>query len=191
MTTVDTRRILAVVAFVSLVPAIGRAQEEAVTFAEMVKTAQHIFVGHVVTVASFRADRRGEARIRTRVTFSVDERLRGSGIVTVLEFLGGTVGDLTLEVADMPQFSVGEQYVVFALDGDGWVNPVVGSTQGLLRVSRNVRDGTSRVLTAAHAPLASATAIGRTPQRVSRAMSEPMLLTTFVDAIRDEMARPR
>lgn len=190
MTT--TRLILAVVVSLSIVPAIARAQEEeAVTFAQLVKSAQHIFVGHVVAVESFRADRRGEARIRTRVTFSIDQQLRGSGVVTVLEFLGGTVGDLTLEVADMPRFSVGERYVVFALDGDRWVNPVVGFTQGLLRVSQDARDGTARVLTAARAPLASVTAIGRTPLRVSRTMSEPMLLPALVDAIRDEMARQR
>jgi len=185
------RPVLAVFLALSLFPAIARAQEEAVTFAELVKRAQHIFVGEVVAVGSFRADRRGEARIRTRVTFSVDDRLRGSGIVTVLEFLGGTVGDLTLEVADMPRFSVGERYVVFALDGDRWVNPVVGFTQGLLRVSQDARDGTPRVLTAARSPLSSVTAIGRTPLRVSPTMSEPMLLPVFVDAIRDEMARRR
>jgi hypothetical protein len=185
------RLILAVCLAISLFPAIAHAQEEAVTFAQLVKTAQRIFVGNVVAVDSFRADRRGNPRIRTRVTFSVDETLRGSGMVTVLEFLGGTVGDLTLEVADQPQFSVGERYVVFALDGDQWVNPVVGATQGLLRVSRDARDGTARVLTAGRAPLASVTAIGRAPLRVSRTMSEPMLLPVFIDAIRDEMARPR
>lgn len=186
-----TRPLLAVFLAIALVPVVARAQEEAVTFAQLVKSAQHIFVGHVVAVESFRADLRGEARIRTRVTFSIDQKLRGSGVVTVLEFLGGTVGDLTLEVADMPRFSVGERYVVFALDGDRWVNPVVGFTQGLLRVSQDARDGTARVLTAARAPLASVTAIGRTPLRVSRTMSEPMLLPAFVDAIRDEMARQR
>jgi hypothetical protein len=186
-----TRLILAVCLAVSMLPGIAHAQEEAVTFAQLVKDAQHIFVGQVAAVESFRADRRGNARIRTRVTFSVDEPLRGSGRVTVLEFLGGTVGDLTLEVADMPQFSVGERYVVFAFDGDRWVNPIVGFTQGLLRVSHDARDGTARVLTAAHAPLAGVTAIGRPPLRVSRTMTEPMLLPVFLDAIRDEMARQR
>jgi hypothetical protein len=186
-----TRLIVAVGLALSLFPAIAQAQEEAVTFAQLVKAAQHIFVGNVVAVESFRADRRGNARIRTRVTFSVDEKLRGSGAVTVLEFLGGTVGDLTLEVADMPQFSVGERYVVFALDGDRWVNPVVGFTQGLLRVSRDARDGTARVLTAERAPLAGVTAIGRAPLRVSRTMTEPMSLPAFIEAVRDEMARQR
>jgi hypothetical protein len=186
-----TRLVLTVVVFVSLVPAIARAQEEAVTFAQLVKTAPRIFVGNVVAVESFRADWRGNARIRTRVTFSVDETLRGSGVVTVLEFLGGTVGDLTLDVAHVPQFSVGERYVVFAHDGDRWVNPVVGFTQGLLRVSRDARDGTARVLTDGRAPLASVAAIGRPANRTSSMMSMPMSLPALLDAIRDEMARQR
>jgi hypothetical protein len=185
------RPILAVCLAVWLLPALIRAQEEAVTFAQLVKTAQRIFIGNVAGVESFRADLRDGARIRTRVTFTVDETLRGSGGVIVLEFLGGTVGDLTLEVADMPQFVAGERYVVFARDGDRWVNPVVGFDQGLLRVSRDARDGTARVLTAAHAPLASVAAIGHPTSRISRTMSMPMSLPAFVAAIRDELARQK
>jgi hypothetical protein len=186
------RPILGVSLALCLFASIASAQtEEAVSFPQLVERAQHIFVGQVVAVDSFRADRRDGARIRTRVTFSVDEKLRGSGLVTMLEFLGGTVGDLTQEVADMPRFSIGERYVVFALDGDRWVNPLVGSSQGLLRVSRDARDGTARVLTAANAPLASVSAIGRPVTRVSSTMTTPMSLPAFLDAIRGEMARQR
>lgn len=91
----------------SLVPA---TIVEAVTFEELVKDGQRIFVGEVAAVESFRADLRGNLRIRTRVTFSIDETLRGRGVVAVLEFLGGTVGDLTQEVVGMPRFVVGEPY---------------------------------------------------------------------------------
>ena len=174
----------------SALPAAAQT-EEAVSFPQLVERAQHIFVGQVVAIDSFRADRRDSLRIRTRVTFSVDEKLRGAGTVTVLEFLGGTVGDLTQEIADMPRFAVGERYVVFALDGDRWVNPLVGSAQGLLRVSRDARDGTARVLTASNAPVASVAAIGRPATRVSSSMTTPMSLPAFLDAVRGEMARQR
>jgi hypothetical protein len=185
------RPILVVLLTVSLLPALTHAQEEAVTFGQLIGAAQRIFVGRVVAVDSFRADRRGDARIRTRVTFSVDETLRGSGVVAVLEFLGGTVGDLTLDVVDMPQFSVGERYVVFAYEGDRWVNPVVGFTQGLLRISQDARDGTARVLTENRAPLASVTAIGRPADRTSSTLRMPMSLPALLDAVRAEMARQR
>jgi hypothetical protein len=164
---------------------------EAVTFEGLVQGAERIFVGEVIAVESFRADVRGGLRIRTRVTFNVDEKLRGGGLVAVLEFLGGTVGDLTQDVDGMPAFVVGERYVVFARDGDRWVNPVVGFTQGLLRVSRDARDGTSRVLTEGGAPLANVADVGRAARRVSPTMSIPISLPAFLDAIRAEMARQR
>lgn len=173
-----------------LFPSIASATTvEAVTFEELVKSAQRIFVGEVVAVESFRADLRTGLRIRTRVTFTVDETLRGPGLVVVLEFLGGTVGDLTLDVAGTPHFMVGDRYVVFARDGDRWVNPVVGFTQGLFRVSRDARDGTLRILTAGRAPLAGVAAIGHPLNRVSPIMSVPITLPAFVSQIRAEMAR--
>jgi hypothetical protein len=173
-----------------LIPSFAPATTvEAVTFEELVKSAQRIFVGDVVAVESFRADLRSGLRIRTRVTFSVDETLRGPGVLVVLEFLGGTVGDLTQEIVGMPRFIVGEHYVVFAREGDRWVNPVVGFTQGLFRVSRDVRGGTLRVLTEGRAPLANVVGIGRPQSGVSTTMSVPISLAAFVDAIHAEIAR--
>jgi len=162
---------------------------EAMTFEQLVQGAERIFVGEVVAVESFRADLRGHRRIRTRVTFSVEQPLRGRGVIAVLEFLGGTVGELTQEVAGMPAFIVGEPYVVFAREGDRWVNPVVGFSQGLFRVSRDFRSGTLRVLTAGHAPLVQVAAIGRPLSRASAELHVPMSLSAFVDRIRAEMAR--
>jgi hypothetical protein len=169
--------------------AIHATTVEAVTFEQLITSADRIFVGEVVAIESFRADLRHGPRIRTRVTFSVSQTLRGRGVLAVLEFLGGTAGDLTQEVGGMPRFVVGEPYVVFARDGDRWVNPVVGFTQGLLRVSRDARDGTLRVLTAERAPLAGVAAVGRSTARVSAAAIVPMSLASFVTEIRAEMAR--
>jgi hypothetical protein len=178
-----------VVALVSVPLVAGATSVESVTFEELVRSAQQIFVGQVVAVESFRADIGRGPRIRTRVTFSIDDAIRGKRVVSVLEFLGGTVGELTQEVAGMPHFVVGEQYVVFAREGDRWVNPVVGFTQGLLRVSRGARDGMARVLTADGAPLASASALGRPGNRVSASIILPITLSTFVSQIREEIAR--
>jgi hypothetical protein len=171
-------------------PSLARATTvEAVTFEELVAAAQRVFVGEVAAVESFRADLGSDVRIRTRVTFSVDQALKGRGVLAILEFLGGTVGDLTLEIAGMPRFMVGERYVVFTREGDRWVNPIVGLTQGLLRVSRDARTGTSRVLTADSAPLAAAAAIGRPSTRVSPTMITPISLADFVSEVRAELVR--
>ena len=73
----------------------------------------------------------------TRVTFQPTEWWKGEkGERTiVLEFLGGPVGDGTvLMIAGMPRFLVGERYVLFWVDGNNWVNPVVGWNQGQYRV---------------------------------------------------------
>lgn len=185
-----TTRLAAFGAALLLLPCVAPATTvEPVTFEELVKSAQRIFVGEVVAVQSFRADVGAHRRIRTRVTFSVDESLRGPGAVVVLEFLGGTVGDLTQDVASMPRFAVGEPYVVFAHEGDRWVNPVVGFTQGLFHVSRDARDGALRVLTAGRAPLSTVSAIGRPQSRVSSTTIIPLSLHAFIEEIRVEIAR--
>lgn len=73
----------------------------------------------------------------TRVTFQPAEWWKGETEERTvdLEFLGGPVGDGTiLIVAGMPRFLVGERYVLFWVDGNHWVNPIVGWNQGQYRV---------------------------------------------------------
>lgn len=73
----------------------------------------------------------------TRVTFQPTEWWKGETEERTvdLEFLGGPVGDGTiLIVAGMPRFLVGERYVLFWVDGNRWVNPIVGWHQGQYRV---------------------------------------------------------
>ena len=173
-----------------LLPFVARATTvDPVSFEEMVRSSQRIFVGEVISVQSFRADAAGALRIRTRVTFRAGESLLGAGPLVVLEFRGGTVGDLTEQIAGMPEFAVGDQYVVFAHDGGQWVSPLVGFSQGLFRVSRDARDGTSRVLGYDGTPIASTSAVGRSAARVSAAITIPMPLSAFVQAIEAELAK--
>lgn len=73
----------------------------------------------------------------TRVTFQPAEWWKGETEerTVALEFLGGPVEDGTiLIVAGMPRFLVGERYVLFWVDGNHWVNPIVGWNQGQYRV---------------------------------------------------------
>jgi len=89
------------------------------TFEEMVDRADSVFVGKVV---GSRADWRtvGTDRlIFTRAEFETREVLKGrAGASVTLEFLGGAIGDVKLEVADVPRFSAGDRVLLF-VEGNG------------------------------------------------------------------------
>jgi hypothetical protein len=126
---------------------------EPVTFNEMVAQADVIFVGDVVDVRPFTVQTRERTIVKTRVTFSVSDPLYGtSSLVEVFDFLGGETADLGMKVEGMPTFAVGDRRVVFARR-DRSINPIVGFTQGLMKVSRDA-GGIDRVLTLEGAPIA-------------------------------------
>src|ERR1043165_8613240 len=89
------------------------------TFEQMVDRADLVFVGKVI---SSRADWRtvGTNRvIFTRVEFENEETLKGkAGTSLTLEFLGGTVGEVTLRVADVPAFVARDRVLLF-VEGNG------------------------------------------------------------------------
>src|SRR6185295_14440651 len=105
------------------------------TFDELIARAQIIFQGEVV-------DRRSEwettaqgRSIITHVTFSVASVLKGQAAATVqLTFLGGTIGDTTLAVSDMPRFLVGDRDVLFVAPELHAVSPLVGFAYGRYRI---------------------------------------------------------
>ena len=183
-------RLAAIGLFLIAAPSLVRATSvDEVNFQEMVRSSQQIFVGEVVDMTSFRADTAAGVRIRTRVTFRTSEPLLGAGPLVVLEFRGGTVGSLTEQVEGMPTFTVGDEYVVFARNGAQLVSPVIGLNQGLFKVSRDLRDGLSRVLTHDGLPVAATASVGRAPVRVSQSVIIPMPLASFVDAIQAELEK--
>ena len=83
------------------------------------KKAKKVVVATVTDVdSSFATNRFGDQLIVSRVTVNVEETLKGQHAdVVALTVEGGTVGDLTLRVSDLPQFRRGERAVLF-LDGD-------------------------------------------------------------------------
>src|SRR5919198_170598 len=83
------------------------------TFEELVDRADLVFVGKVVDLsASWRTVGTGRV-IFTRVQFQAQEVLKGHAepIVT-LQFLGGTAGDATLNVPDVPKFRSGDRVIL-------------------------------------------------------------------------------
>jgi hypothetical protein len=152
-----------------------------VTFDDLVRRADVIFVGDVTDVRPFVMQSRGDTIVMTRVSFSVVDPLFGtSSLVEVFDFLGGQVGDAGMRVAGMPQFAVGDRHVVFARREQS-INPIVGFTQGLLRVSRDPA-GVDRVQTLDRHSLDRVENIGRAIS-ASAAVAAPMRLADLRDRI--------
>jgi hypothetical protein len=141
------RFLVLVCAFAAAAPAAVRATTfEPLTFNDLVTQADVIFVGDVVDVRPYTVQTRERTIVKTRVTFSVADPLYGtSSIVEVFDFLGGETQELGMRVAGMPTFAVGDRRVVFARR-DRSINPIVGFTQGLMKVTRDA-GGVERVLT--------------------------------------------
>ena len=82
--------------------------------------AQRVVVGRILDVnAQFQTNRFGDRLIVSNVLLEVSETLKGAPIpILRLAVEGGTVGDLTLKVSDMPSLNSGDR-AVFFLDDDG------------------------------------------------------------------------
>ena len=162
------------------------ASYDSVTFNELVTKADVIFVGDVMDVRPFTVSTPEGTLIKTRVTFVVRDPLWGTGsTLEIFEFLGGEVGNTGMKVPDMPTFLPSDRRVVFARR-ERSINPIVGFTQGLLRVSRD--SGVDAVQTSDGQPLARAEDIGR-PRgarvRDMRPMALSALRSQIVDLLRE------
>jgi hypothetical protein len=82
---------------------------------ERVKGAAKVVTATVTSVQSeFGTNHYGDRLILSHVTFNVEETMKGAherAVTVTLE--GGTVGDLTLEVSDVPLMKKGERAVLF------------------------------------------------------------------------------
>lgn len=144
--------------------------------------ASRIFVGEVLAVTSRRKPD-APRYFETLVSLRVDEAVAGSLPPSLeLRFSGGQVGDLRQSIDGMPEFAVGERYVVF-LEPDQdppLVSPIVGFNQGLYRVMVEGEGATGRTVVRDYAgrPLAAADTAAR-----SAATVEPSL-EGFLAAVR-------
>ncbi len=159
----------------------------AITFDELVSQADVIFVGDVPDVRPF-VDASPEGPvIRTRVTFVVRDALWGTAsTLEILEFFGGEIGDIGMRIAEMPAFKPGERRLVFASRVRG-INPIVGFTQGLMRLTQDA-SGASVVETASGHALTSTEESGRPRARgagPARGMTFSALRVRIVDRLRE------
>jgi len=157
----------------------------AVPFEAQSKTADRVFVGTVIAVES-RRNPSAPRYFETLVELRVEEPVAGEVAQRmVLRLSGGQVGNVEQVIDDMPEFGVGERYVVF-LERDReprLTSPIVGFNQGLYRLVRDgnrtvVRDRKGRPLASAEKAAVSRALTGR-----EDAVGEPDL-ESFVAAIR-------
>lgn len=86
------------------------------------------------------------SRIYTRVTMRVERVLSGqAGNRIVFRIPGGTVGDTTVMVSEMPHFREGESTVVFLRGTRGRLPSVLGGPEGKMPLSR-AEDGSLSLL---------------------------------------------
>lgn len=78
--------------------------------------AERVVVATVLDVnASFQKNQHGDQLIVSHVMLQVDEAMKGSGqdLALLVDVEGGTVGDLTMGVSDMPSVKPGDRAVFF------------------------------------------------------------------------------
>jgi hypothetical protein len=149
------RRLVSSLVLCSVVSAtLGAASYPPLAFRELVARADMIFVGDVDDVRPVRVNTREGPIVVTRVLFRViDPIVASSSRFETLEFFGGQMDGITVGIYGMPRFAIGDRHVVFARREHS-INPVVGFTQGLLRV-RPDHSRVSRVFTFDGTPVPS------------------------------------
>ena len=153
------------------------------SFQELVARAEQVVVAQVVARRSTWVGSRSGRAIVTDVTFLIERTIKGSVYAErSLEFLGGAVGDDTMEVDGMPEFRVGDRDVLFIRDSGRPASPLVGFMYGRFRIVRDGVTGVETIRTHDGRPLASPADVGngRPPAFVA---PHGLTLDEFVRAI--------
>ena len=104
-------------------------------FEALVDHSDFIFTGQMLSQRSEWQQLNGERSIVTLVTFGVQKIHKGqAGATVTLQFLGGKVGDVSLEVAEMPTFKRGERVLLFVAGNGTAACPVVAFYHGKFTV---------------------------------------------------------
>ncbi len=165
-------------------------------FAALVQDAEVIAIG-TVTAIETEWDAKKNAPF-TLVTFSDLEVLKGDEGQTelTLHFLGGPTPDgLVLQIAGVPQFSLGERSVLFCKGNQHQAVPLVGMWQGVYRVVFDAARGVEIIHNHARQPVTTLPSEGggilhdAAPivQEQREQPSETMALTTFTQRIKKEL----
>jgi hypothetical protein len=169
------------------------------TFGEMADRADLVFVGKVAGSRSEWRSVGADQVIFTLVEFETQEVLKGNaGAKLTLQFLGGTVGNTTLEVADVPRFNVGDRVLLFVEGNGAQFCPLVGVFHGKFGVRKDEKSGRDIVVMHNGKPLRDVGEIGagegtefapKRPKLSIPANAEPMSVDDFKQRVRAHLAR--
>ncbi len=135
----------------------------AVDVASRARGAGKVVVARIVDVrAQFETNRFGDQLIVSHAVLEVLETLKGAPEATLqIAVEGGTVGDLTLKVSDLPSVTEGER-AVFFLEASGNRNTPYGRGRGIMKLTAGDRvDGTTLSLDDVRQQVRGALAQGR------------------------------
>ncbi len=177
------RRLLAAVLLATAWPAAATTVVPP-SFEHLVDAAARVVVAEVVRVEPRAAFAPGGRRvIVTAVTFAPRRVVKGEETGPfVVEFLGGTLGDETMEVVGSPRWVVGDRDVLFLGAGRSRLSPLVGLMHGRVRVRLDAA-GVETVATYAGDPIAGVDDLWRTERAGGRGAARPMTLSAFVAAV--------
>jgi hypothetical protein len=124
--------------FVVAAPPAFATSVVAPSFETMVDRAELIFTGRMAGQRCEWRQMGGQQSIVTLVTFEVISVHKGRpGRSIELQFLGGKIGNISLDVTEMPRFQANERVVLF-VEGNGVnASPLVGFHHGRFKLERD------------------------------------------------------
>ena len=126
------------------------------SFPELVKEAQVIVRGQVLSVRCAWVDTPQGRAIKTFVTLAVQKRLKGEAPAElVLQFLGGEIDGRGMRVEGMPRFVEGQTDILFITDNGVQFCPLVGMMHGRYRVVKEAQTAREYVARDDGVPLVS------------------------------------
>ena len=169
------------------------------TFEEMADRADLVFVGKVAGSHSEWRTVGSDRVIFTLVEFETQELLKGkAGKAVTLQFLGGTVGTVTLDVAGVPKFNNGDRVLLF-VEGNGvQFCPLVGVFHGKFGIRKDDKSGRDIVSMHNGKAVRDLSEIGngegaefapRRPKVSIPAGREPMSLDDFKSKVREHVSK--
>lgn len=159
-TNMIQRAVSALIAAVVLAAGLPASTVVPVSVREMAGGSEFVFEGRVILLEAVRPE--GSKNIFTRVLFEVTDVLKGDHDrpTVALDFMGGTIGSLTLSISDLQLPKKGERGIYFVESRRRrQVHPLYGWNQGRFLILDD-RDGNPRVHTARGRPVRS---VGEAP----------------------------
>lgn len=168
-------------------------------FEELTDRAELVFVGKVASVRGEWRNVGVDRAIFTMVEFETEEILKGDADRNVtLQFLGGTVDDVTMEVTGVPSFTNGDRVVLFVEKNGVQFSPLVGVFHGKFGLRKDKTTGGQIVVMHDGQPLRDVAEIGTgegaefAPKRAAVSIPEntpPMSLDAFRAKVREHLEK--